>query len=227
MLKNQKTIHYETFLSQEMQRIRHSLINAQIGNSQRGKYVLSSHSFRGVFKKRTQSLFFTAYPDEHRELAMDVLQVRGNIPRGWRTHRIRYPYIRRRLSRSHAHHVEYTHTSRKSLILGAASTIPANVAKVGPVNHLLYSMFNQIDISIKNSCRQQGIPSVRRGIIKLCFIRKNFPSDLLPVRHGYPDGRNVRLGNTQTDSRKMRALHLQRIRIKSVRASSLQHFQSR
>jgi len=58
------------------------------------------------------------------------------------------------------------------------------------------------------------IPNIHRGIIKLCFTRKNFPSDLLLVGCGNPrsHGRNARLGNSQSGSCKTRVLHSLRIR---------------
>jgi len=58
------------------------------------------HTHSSEFKKRTRSLFFTAYSDKHRELAMDLLQIR-NIARGRRFHRIRYIQSRGRLDLTH------------------------------------------------------------------------------------------------------------------------------
>ncbi len=64
----------------------------------------------------------------------------------------------------------------------STSVAPDGRAKVGSVNHLLHSMFNQIDklyfqsktrISTKQCLR---LLHVHRGVIKLCFTHENFPS---------------------------------------------------
>ena len=75
---------------------------------------------------------------------MDLLQTR-NFARRRLAHRIRHPRTWRRLSGPHSHHVESLHTRRKRA-RGEHIGRTDGGTKVGPVNHLLHSMFNQIDV---------------------------------------------------------------------------------
>jgi len=76
---------------------------------------------------------------------MELLQTR-NIDRGRRSQGIRFTRSQGRLSRSHTHHVESSHTPRNSPRIWSRINYRRQLVKIGPVNHLLHFMFNQIDV---------------------------------------------------------------------------------
>jgi len=83
---------------------------------------------------------------------MDLLQIR-NFARERLAHRIRHTRAWRRLFKPHSHHIEPSHTRRKRT--WGEHIGRTRRAKVGSVNHLLHSIFNQIDVYFKNPYRYQ------------------------------------------------------------------------
>jgi len=73
------------------------------------------------------------------------LYYKRNFARGRFAHEICHTRTWRRLSRPHSHHVESSHT-RRSKRGENTSVVSDGGTKLGPVNHLLPSMFNQIDV---------------------------------------------------------------------------------
>jgi len=115
----------------------------------------------------------------------------------------------------------------------STSFAPDGVARVGPVNHLLHSMFKQIDIYFNQ--KLMSLPNNTyaycvRSIIKLCFTRKNFPSNFLLTGRGYSrlHGRHIKLVKSKCSARDTRNIvHSRKSRSKSNWSPSLRHFQSR
>ena len=89
---------------------------------------------------------------------MDLLQIR-NFARGRLAHRIRHTRAWRRLSRPHSHQLSFR--IRVESERGESTLVASDGrAKVEPVNHLLHSMFNQIDVYFKEA-RYQITPLAR------------------------------------------------------------------
>jgi len=151
-----------------------------------------------------------------------------NFSRGRLTHRIRHNRKWRKLSGSHSLHVEPSYTRRKQT---RGEHIGRPAAKES-VNHLLHSMFNQIDVYLNqklvslsnNTYAYRALLNYFAG-----FTRKNFLSNFLLKKHGYSwlHRRHVKFIKSKYGAPDTRAIHSGKSCARFHRLSLLRHFQSR
>jgi len=148
-------------------------------------------------------------------------------------HRIHHIRTWRRLSGPHSHHVEPSYTRRKrargehvgrARWRGKSRPRKSFIAFHVQPNRRIFQ--SKARIATKQRLR---VPRVHRGVIKLCFTRKNLPSNLLLMERGYfwLRGRHVRLVKSKYSARETRAIHSRKSRSRSHWSSSLRRFQSR
>src|SRR5580765_1261795 len=166
---------------------------------------------------------------------MDSLQTR-DLSLGRFTDRIRRPRSWRRISRSHAYHAESLRTRRNVRRFRGTNSRNEQLRRNQRRPRKSFTSFHlQSDRRVFQSKARVAskqrlrVPCVHRGVVKLFFTRKNFPSNFVSMGRGYtrPYGRSVGIENRQSRSRETRSLHSQRSRSRSYRTSPLRRFQSR
>ena len=161
---------------------------------------------------------------------MDLLQIH-NLARRRLAHRIRHTRTWRRLFGPHSHHVEPSHTrSKRAREEHIDRTQRRNKSRPRKSFTAFHVQPNRrVYQSKAHIATKQCVPRVHRDVIKLCFTRKNLPSNLLLMRRGYPwlHGRHARRDKSKYSARETRAIHSRKSRSRSHWSSSLRRFQSR
>jgi hypothetical protein len=167
---------------------------------------------------------------------MDSLQTR-DLSLGRFSDRIRRPRSRRRISRSHAYPAESSRARESRRRFNGTSSRyerrrwrgeRRRPCKSSTSFHLQSGRRVFQSKARVTSKQRLRVPRVHRGIVKLFFTRKNFPSNVMSMGRGYTRSYGRFAGvEKQYRSREARLLHSRRASDRSYRTSPLRRLQSR